>query len=470
MNLKKLLLFVVLLSVVVTAWGARPGIVAHRGYWNTEGSAQNSIAALVKADSIGAQFSEFDVWLAGDGVPVLNHDASIGGYEIVSTPSTVLQQNVKLANGETIPTLAEFLERAMTLNIGLVLEVKWHADPASEARLIDMAINMVKERGLDGRTMYITFSPNAHAELGKHGVPHFYLTGISPDELAAMGSDGPDFQYEVYYKNPDFIPEFRRRGKPTNVWTPSTEEHLQYFIDHGIDYITTDDPVLALKLVEQTPSSVEVRIMDFNLEGAETYDAVGAIVYAEHPDFVTLQGINDPTALALIASRAGMYAYSAPAGRRDGVAILSTVPAVTTRSYILPNQFRTTDCAALVATFDMGHDIRVSVASASLSDDNAVSRNHQADFITRKLLAAGTPAVLGVGLNDDYRSQPFKNIAGKMYDVTPDGKTFPAPVPDRAIDFLFISTDDKVEEVQGYARPSSESFHYPIIKDLKIKR
>ena len=27
-------------------------VIAHRGFWKTDGSAQNSIAALVKADSI----------------------------------------------------------------------------------------------------------------------------------------------------------------------------------------------------------------------------------------------------------------------------------------------------------------------------------------------------------------------------------------------------------------------------------
>ncbi|MFA7584534.1 MAG: glycerophosphodiester phosphodiesterase, partial [Proteiniphilum sp.] len=39
-------------------------IIAHRGYWKTGGSAQNSIAALVKADSIGIFGSEVDVWLS----------------------------------------------------------------------------------------------------------------------------------------------------------------------------------------------------------------------------------------------------------------------------------------------------------------------------------------------------------------------------------------------------------------------
>ena len=32
---------------------AQSGVIAHRGFWKTDGSAQNSIAALLKADSVG---------------------------------------------------------------------------------------------------------------------------------------------------------------------------------------------------------------------------------------------------------------------------------------------------------------------------------------------------------------------------------------------------------------------------------
>lgn len=49
-------------------------VVAHRGFWHTDGSAQNSIASLLKADQLGVYGVEFDVWMASDGVPVLNHD------------------------------------------------------------------------------------------------------------------------------------------------------------------------------------------------------------------------------------------------------------------------------------------------------------------------------------------------------------------------------------------------------------
>lgn len=40
---------------------AQTRVIAHRGFWKTQGSAQNSITSLLKADSIGCYGSEFDV-------------------------------------------------------------------------------------------------------------------------------------------------------------------------------------------------------------------------------------------------------------------------------------------------------------------------------------------------------------------------------------------------------------------------
>ena len=72
----------VMLAAAATAVAGTPKVIAHRGYWETEGSAQNSIRSLFKADSIGCYASEFDIWMTKDSVVVLNHDPSINGIVI----------------------------------------------------------------------------------------------------------------------------------------------------------------------------------------------------------------------------------------------------------------------------------------------------------------------------------------------------------------------------------------------------
>ena len=80
-------------------------IIAHRGYWKTDGSAQNSIAALMKADSIRVYGSEVDIWLSSDGIPVVNHDADVtlDGKKLVvqDTPFATLRK-VRLASCECV--------------------------------------------------------------------------------------------------------------------------------------------------------------------------------------------------------------------------------------------------------------------------------------------------------------------------------------------------------------------------------
>ena len=50
-----------------------PKVIAHRGYWKTEGSAQNSIRSLELANEINAFGSEFDVHLTSDDVLIIIH-------------------------------------------------------------------------------------------------------------------------------------------------------------------------------------------------------------------------------------------------------------------------------------------------------------------------------------------------------------------------------------------------------------
>lgn len=86
-------------------------VIAHRGFWTTDGSAQNSLAALVKADSIHCYGSEFDVWLTTDNQLVVNHDATFKGVTMQDATAKVCTA-VQLDNGEQLPTLQQYLDKA----------------------------------------------------------------------------------------------------------------------------------------------------------------------------------------------------------------------------------------------------------------------------------------------------------------------------------------------------------------------
>jgi glycerophosphoryl diester phosphodiesterase len=98
MNRKKILMLVVAIAMTAVA-GAQTRVVAHRGYWKTEGSAQNSITSLKRVNDVGVYGTEFDVQLTADNRIVVNHDDSIQGYVIADTPYSKLK-GLKLSNGD----------------------------------------------------------------------------------------------------------------------------------------------------------------------------------------------------------------------------------------------------------------------------------------------------------------------------------------------------------------------------------
>ena len=58
-------------------------------------------------------------------------------------------------------------------------------------------------------------------------------------------------KYDVLKKKPKWIKQCHKLGLTVNVWTVNDEEKLRDVIAMGVDYITTDDPELAKKLIQE---------------------------------------------------------------------------------------------------------------------------------------------------------------------------------------------------------------------------
>lgn len=230
-------------------------VIAHRGFWKTDGSAQNSIAALVKADSIQCYGSEFDVWLTKDNQLVVNHDDTFHGVTIQDATSSVCTA-IRLDNGESLPTLRQYLEKSRMLNTRLILELKSHRTPEQETQAIKGIVAMVKEFSLEKRVEYISFSQHAIKEfvrLAPKGTPIYYLNGdIPPQELKDWGCAGPDYHINVFRKHPEWIEECHRLGMKVNAWTIDKVEDMEWLIEHKADFITTNQPVLLQQIIKKS--------------------------------------------------------------------------------------------------------------------------------------------------------------------------------------------------------------------------
>ncbi len=244
--------FSLLLTFCTLVCLAQPKVVAHRGYWKTEGSAQNSIASWQKAAQIGCWGSEFDVWLTADGVPVVFHDATVEGIRIEDTTYATLM-NIRLKNGEFIPTLQQYLTEAQRHpDCRLIFEVKPHRNEKRDYRISEMSVELINMLGLADRTDYISFSKNVckriHELAPKAKIA--YLNGeLSPAEIKELGWTGIDYNSKVFENHPDWALEAKKLGLEVNVWTVDGEEALKRFAKMpGIDIITTNDPETLIEI------------------------------------------------------------------------------------------------------------------------------------------------------------------------------------------------------------------------------
>lgn len=236
----------------IAAQAAAPKVIAHRGYWNTKGSAQNSIRSLVKADSVGCYASEFDVWMTPDSVMIVNHDPTINGVEIQSTPSAIVLKQ-KLANGETVPTLEQYFQQAQKLNTRLVCELKTHDSRKQEIAAAKQTLKLAKKYGLEDRIDYIVFSKDALKEYVKSApkpAKVYFLNGdYIPAQVKYAKGAGIDYSLKVMKKHPEWIKDCHNRGLEVNVWTVNEPEDMKWCIEQGVDYITTNEPELLQKII-----------------------------------------------------------------------------------------------------------------------------------------------------------------------------------------------------------------------------
>ena len=244
---KKLILAAAMLLTGSAAVAAQPKVISHRGYWTAPNSAQNSLASFTKADSVGVFGSEIDVWLTADDKLIVNHDRVYKGTDSNMEKATLKEiTSIVLPNGENIPTLDAYLRLvAAKPDTRLILEMKSLSDLKREDLAAEKIVKALRKYNLLDRTDIIAFSINACLAFKKL-MPDgriFYLNGdLAPRSIKKLGLTGIDYSMSVLRKNPKWVEQAHKEGLEVNVWTVDTEEDMRYFIDLGVDYITTDYP------------------------------------------------------------------------------------------------------------------------------------------------------------------------------------------------------------------------------------
>lgn len=253
--MKRVTLFLAAALLCISATAQEPQfadnkVISHRGAWKNTGHPQNSLASFRAAAEMGCHGSECDVHLTLDDSLVVYHDLTHAGMLIEKTNYADLVK-VPLKNGEKIPTLYEYILRAKQYpHTKLIIDVKTPQEAARATRIALAAAKQVKVMNFEKSVEYllghlpaiealakVTTCPMAYLGRWKVELPAMY-----PDSIAERKIRFLDYQ-GIHYKNhPDWITTFKARGIHLNAWTINEEADMDWFLEQGFDYITTDNP------------------------------------------------------------------------------------------------------------------------------------------------------------------------------------------------------------------------------------
>ena len=247
-----------LLSIPAEAYAQKQtGIVAHRGFWNCDeaGYAKNSVAALRCAQEAGFWGSEFDVNMTSDGELIVYHDSDVEGRKIEEYPYSEFK-DFKIANGETIPTIDQYLEQGKKYpETMLVYELKPHSCGEVEDRFVEITYKKLEEHGLmdPERVMFISFSLHMCEKIAKEH-PEFTVQFLgsskNPEELAKMGINGVDYNHMVFTLYKKWYRLARKNDMSVNAWTVNKDGDMRRMLKLGVDQLTTDNPLEARAIMK----------------------------------------------------------------------------------------------------------------------------------------------------------------------------------------------------------------------------
>lgn len=232
----------------------RPMNLAHRGARTV--APENTLAAFTKAQELGADGIELDVFLCASGEIVVTHDDDLSIWTIakgkISTSPLTLLKELDFGShfspqfaGEKIPTLQEVIDslsEAMFINIEVkTLSLK----PIAEVLAIS---ELISKNNLYNRVLVSSFNPLVLHHLKK--IAPSVSKGLLfefrlPAYLRSVGST--ILKLQALHPNNKLVDEkFMLKAKQSNylvnVWTVNEMDEMKRLIHLGVDSIITDYP------------------------------------------------------------------------------------------------------------------------------------------------------------------------------------------------------------------------------------
>ena len=251
----------------------RPLIFAHRG--GAKLAPENTLAAFDRGLEAGANGLELDVRLSRDGLPVVNHDATLDRTTDACGPVSGMTARQLAAvdagyrfspdgsfpwrgRGLGVPTLSEVLARYPACP--LIVEMKVDSEEMARA-----TVDVVRAAGAIDRVCLGSFGRRV-LEAARSYEPRL-ATGAAGTETrlalyrSRIGWTVRGVPYQVY-QVPErrgstsivsrrFIRAAHRAGVLVQVWIVDRPEDIRRLLDRGVDGIITDRPDVAAETLQR---------------------------------------------------------------------------------------------------------------------------------------------------------------------------------------------------------------------------
>lgn len=235
-------------------------VIAHRGCHLDPSCPENSMASLMAASKAGVYGSEFDIRLTRDNKVIVNHDKSFKTDtlgRIISETDFEHLSDIRLSNGENIPTFEAFLDSTKALRpLKLVCELKNLGDEEKNKKLFNEAFALVKAKKMGNRMIWQSFSYPLCLYI-RSQVPDANVVYLcskeekmkTPSELAADKISGVNYKYTIYEKHPGLVDELHSFNISAGLCAEDDPMIIREMVDQGINTVGTNNPTAISKVI-----------------------------------------------------------------------------------------------------------------------------------------------------------------------------------------------------------------------------